>query len=182
MKYYLKLGLILFIFCAVASGILAYVNSLTAPVIAQRKANDEVEARQKLIPGASFSENTTADGFSFFTATDPETEELKGYVFIAAETGYSSKVQTMVGIDSSFEVLGIKVLDQSETPGLGANCVNPSFTEQFTGLSLDELMVNKDGGKVVALSGATITSRAIANSMREAILSVQKHLAEGAEQ
>lgn len=182
MKYYLKLSLILLIFCAVASGILAYVNTLTAPVISQRKAREAVETREALIPGASFTEAQTATGETYFVASNPETQEILGYTFVAAETGYSSTVQTMVGVDKDFKVLAIKVIDQAETPGLGANCTNDSFTAQFSGMSLEQLAVDKDGGQVVSLSGATITSRCIANSIRNRIQLVQADLAAGGDQ
>jgi Na+-translocating ferredoxin:NAD+ oxidoreductase subunit G len=181
MIYYLKLGFILLIFCVIASGILAYINTLTAPVIAERKAREEEETRAALIPDAVFEQKVTDQGMKYFLARDPEDSDLIGYTFIAAEIGYSSTVQTMVGVDKDFEVLGIEVIDQSETPGLGANCTSNSFTAQFSGLSIPELYVDKDGGAIVSLSGATITSRTIANSLRESILDVQDEPQGGAE-
>jgi electron transport complex protein RnfG len=182
MKYYIKLSLILLVFCAVASGILAYINTLTAPVIAERKAREAIATREALIPGATFSEAQTATGETYFIATKPDSDEILGYTFIAAEIGYSSTVQTMVGVDKDFKVLAIKVIDQAETPGLGANCTNDNFTSQFSGMTLEKLYVDKDGGAVVSLSGATITSRCIANSIRNRIQAVQADLATGGTQ
>lgn len=182
MKYYLKLGFILFVFCAIASGILAYINTLTAPVIAERKAREEEETRNSLIPNADFEQKVTDQGMIYYVAKDPAKDELLGYTFIAADVGYSSTVQTMVGVDPEFEVLGIQVVDQAETPGLGANCTSPSFASQFSGMSINDLYVDKDGGEVVSLSGATITSRCITNSLRESILDVQDEDQIGGEQ
>jgi len=182
MKYYLKLGLILFIFCAVASGILAYINTLTAPVIAERKALAEIQAREALIPNAEFEEKESDQGLTYYLAKDTETDEILGYTFIAADLGYSSTVQTMVGVDSEFKVLGVQIIDQGETPGLGANCTLPIFTNQFSGMTLEEIYVDKDGGVVVSLSGATITSRCIANSLREGIIDVKDEPNPGGEQ
>lgn len=177
MKYYLKLGFILLVFCVVASGILAYLNTLTAPVIAARKAKEAVETRAALIPEAEFAERTAGTGETYFVARSiSDSTEVLGYTFVAAQNGYSGVVQTMVGVDREFKVLGIKVINQSETPGLGANCTQPSFMEQFKGLSLPDLKVDKDGGKVKSLSGATITSRTIANSIAESIKAVQADL------
>jgi electron transport complex protein RnfG len=182
MMYYLKLGIILFIFCAVASGILAYINTLTAPVIAERKAKEEVATREALIPGATFTEVQSSSGDRYFVAKDPATDEILGYTFIAAEIGYSSTVQTMVGVDKDFKVLAIKVIDQAETPGLGANCTNESFSAQYSGMTLENLYVDKDGGAVVSLSGATITSRCITNSIRNSIHNVQTDIVAGGAQ
>jgi electron transport complex protein RnfG len=181
MKYYLKLGFILLVFCVVASGILAYLNTLTAPVIAERKAREAVETRQGLIPDAIFKADSTATGEEYFIATSAaDSSIVLGYTFVAEQSGYSSKVKTMVGVDKDFKVLAIKVIDQTETPGLGANCTQASFTEQFKDMMLNDLKVDKDGGQVKSLSGATITSRAIANSIAASIAAVQADL--GAEQ
>lgn len=178
MKYYLKLGLILLLFCAVATGILAYVNSITKPKIDQLKAQQAREARQFLIPGAEFERVATfvpdADSLIYFIARDAETNQIKGYTFTAAKAGYSSTVRTMAAIDTDFIVINIQVVEQAETPGLGANCTNPEFTGRFKGLRMDELAVDKDGGEIVSLTGATITSRAIANSLREQIYLVRR--------
>ncbi|MDZ4182520.1 MAG: electron transporter RnfG, partial [Candidatus Cloacimonadaceae bacterium] len=99
MKYYLKLGIILLLFCAVASGILAYINSLTAPVVQARKEKEEISTREALIPDSDF-EQVTVEGekpYSYFVAYKKGTKEIQGYTFIAAETGYSSKILTMAG-------------------------------------------------------------------------------------
>ncbi|MFW5628184.1 MAG: FMN-binding protein [Candidatus Cloacimonadaceae bacterium] len=181
MKYYLKLGLILFIFSVVASGILAFVNSLTTPIIAAKKAQDEIDAREKLIPGAIFEEHETADGESYFIALVEDGEPI-GFVFIASENGYSSKILTMVGVDADFNIIGIEILDQSETPGLGANCENESFTAQFVEKEALNLKVNQDDGEITSLAGATITSRTIANSIRERANSLKLALETGGEQ
>lgn len=172
MKYYLKLGLILLIFCAVASGILAYINSLTAPVVQARKEKEEIETREKLIPDSDF-EQVTVDAdkpFSYFVAYKKGTKEIQGYTFVAAETGYSSKILTMAGMDTDYKLINIIVIDQAETPGLGANATAASFTDQYKGLAAEELAVDKDGGKMIkSLTGATITTRAISKSLMNQI-------------
>ncbi len=174
--YYLKLGFILLVICAIAAGLLAYINSLTEPVIAERKAQEEINTRKELIPGAEFEEVISEDGFTFFIARDEENNELKGYTFIAAKSAYSSTIQTMVGVDKDLKVIAIKVIDQAETPGLGANCSLPGFATMFSGLTEGELFVDKDGGNVRSIAGATITTRAITNSIREEIANLKRYL------
>jgi electron transport complex protein RnfG len=178
--YYLKLGVILLIFCAVAAGVLAYVNGLTTPIISERKAKEAIETREALIPNSTFEEKTAADSsYKYFVALDKTTKEVNGYTFVASKNGYSGKVETMVGLDKDFKVIDVKIITQSETPGLGANCVKDSFKAMFKGLGVENLMVDKDdkdNGKIIAMAGATITSRAIANSVHEQILVLQKEL------
>jgi len=175
--YYVKLGAILLIICAIAAGLLAYINGLTEPIIKERKAKEEIQTREALIPGATFIADKTASGLDFFIAQDPQTNEVIGYTFIAAKNGYSGEIQTMVGLDKEFKILNIKVINQSETPGLGANCTLEGFAKLFVGLSDTELLVDKDGGKIPAMAGATITTRAITNSIKEQVIALKNHLA-----
>lgn len=174
MKLYLKLGLTLLAVCVIATAILAYVNSITGPKIKVLKEEESVKSREALIPDSDFEQIKVSDDFSYFVAYKKGSKEVQGYTFTAAGTGYSSNVQTMAGLDSQFRLIGIKIIDQAETPGLGANCKAASFTDQFKGKVQDDLVVDKDGGKIKSLSGATITTRAIANSLKDTIALVQK--------
>jgi electron transport complex protein RnfG len=178
MKFYLKLGLILLAFCIVATALLAYVNSVTKPRIDALKTKAAEEARAKLILGAAFEPRAIAvpdaDTIFYYVATDEKTGELKGYTFTAAKVGYSSTVKTMAAIGPDFKLMDIQVIEQSETPGLGANCVKPDFAAKFRGKEANELVVDKDGGQIVAMTGATITTRAVTNSLREQIGTIRK--------
>jgi len=180
MMYYAKLGFILLIFCAVAAGILAYVNGLTAPVISQRKELEETQTRQQLIPNSDFTLMSSADSsFSFYKAIDKSSGTTNGYAFISEGTGYSSRIKTMVGVDTLFQVLAIKIIDQAETPGLGAKCQDQAYFDMYAGLSEADLFVDKDGGKIKSITGATITTRAVTNSIREQIAILKKALIAG---
>jgi len=180
MKFFLQLGLILLAFCVVATALLAYVNSITKPKIDEIKIKEAEEARNALIPDAVFEEVHGA--IDYFIARDKTTQELKGYTFTAEKYGYSSNIKTMAAIDSSFQIINIQVISQAETPGLGTNSTSPDFTGQFAGKTSAQLVVDKDGGvppnAVKALTGATITSRAVTNSLKEQILLVQKDIQE----
>jgi electron transport complex protein RnfG len=114
---------------------------------------------------------------SYFIAYKKGSKELLGYTFTAGKTGYSSKVLTMAGLDPQFNIINIKVIDQAETPGLGANCTAPSFSDQFKGKTQEDMLVDKDGGPIKSLCGATITTRAKANSLlKEQILVLRAHV------
>ena len=72
----------------------------------------------------------------------------------------------MVGIDSDGKVTGISVISaSSETPGLGARSTEPEFQAQFADQVGTEVAVAKDGGSIDALTGATITSRAVSEGV-----------------
>ncbi|NLK50126.1 MAG: RnfABCDGE type electron transport complex subunit G [Candidatus Cloacimonetes bacterium] len=181
MKLYLKLGFILLVVTVIATGILAYVNSITAPQIEALKQEEAIKSREELIPDSIFEEVEVSPDFSYFIARNKDTEEIQGYTFIASQRGYSDNVKTMAGVDPDFKLTGIKVVEQSETPGLGANCTGPDFTKQFQGKTMEDLMADKDGGKIKSLSGATITTRAIASSLKQAIQTLQQHVQQQAQ-
>lgn len=93
---------------------------------------------------------------------------------VALETygkGYGGDVGLMVGIDTETDkIIRVSVTTHAETPGLGSKAKeDPEFSQQFQGLSLeDTIAVTKDGGQVNSISGATITSRAVANAAAKA--------------
>jgi electron transport complex protein RnfG len=174
MKYYLRLGLILLIITAIASGILAFINSFTQPMIEENRRRTEEEARREVMPQAVKFE-LAEDDFLFYIGRDEE-DNIVGYTFIATEYGYSSDIQTMVGLNADKTINKIKIISQSETPGLGANCTDPEFQELFDGLKKEEVAIDKDGGKIETITGATITSRAITNSIQKAIDKLESSL------
>lgn len=177
MKYYIKLGIILFITCAIATGILAYLNGLTAPMIKQVKDKEAKEAQLEVTKtGAEDTNEYTfeakfleldikGDSTFYYIAFNQEQEKV-GYVLTATKYGYSSNVKTVVGLDSEFKIKKIKVIDQAETPGLGAKCVNEDFAPRFVNKRVDELKVDKDGGSIKSITGATITTRTISSSIK----------------
>lgn len=85
--------------------------------------------------------------------------------------GYGGYVGLMVAIDvKTDEVLGVGVTTHAETPGMGARAeTDPDFVGQFQGLPIkDPFKVTQDGGSINALSGATLTSRAVSLAATEA--------------
>ena len=88
----------------------------------------------------------------------------KTVAFEVTANGFADKIGLMVAVNMNDDKLvGVGVTTTKETPGLGGNAkADPSFAAQFKGLSLDKpFKVTKDGGGINAISGATITSRAV---------------------
>jgi len=184
MGYFIKLGLVLLIITVVASGILAYVNDLTKDKIADNKVKAEELARTQVLDGAVTFEQRSVTlpaeeiepnplkkkveagprEFIYYEGLDAD-GKLIGYTFVASQYGYSSVVKTMVGVDKAEHITSIKVIEQAETPGLGANSATAVFQQRFAKKGLDALKVDKDGGEIVSLTGATITSRTVTNSI-----------------
>ena len=179
MKYYLKLGFILFIITAIASGVLAYMNTLTQPIIEKNQRIAQEKARKEVLPSAITFEKVIGD-ITYHIGKDAG-GNIVGYTFVASLYGYSSDVKTMVGINTDLIIEKIKIISQAETPGLGANCEKPEFQTQFSEKQETDMKVDKDGGNIVSLTGATITTRAITNSIKAALdkLDLSAEKAEG---
>jgi len=75
-------------------------------------------------------------------------------------------------VSSDGTVSGVSIIKMSETSGLGANASKESFRAQFVGQS-GTLAVSKDGGSIDALTGATITSRAVTSGVNSALEAVK---------
>lgn len=98
---------------------------------------------------------------------DKSGEEI-GYVITStSKEGYGGEIQISVGVSMDGTVTGIEILSINETAGLGMQATEPAFKKQFADVKTDKFVVKKDDpkGNVDALSGATITTRAVTNAV-----------------
>lgn len=167
-KDILKPALILFAICLVVTALLAGTNLLTKDKIAEQSALEAEQSRKVVLSDAdSFEE---ADGYYIGKANN----ETVGYVFQTEAKGYGGAVKVMTGISADGQITGVVILEHSETPGLGANAEKASFTDQFkqavpeNGITLVKNKAPSDG-EIEAMTGASITSRAVTNAVNEAI-------------
>jgi electron transport complex protein RnfG len=168
-KYVARLALILFLITAVVALALAFVNKVTAPIIADLNAEKTQKAIEAVLPGGGESIDFTDDTGLVSVVYKGES----GYAIQVAPVGFDGAITMMVGVDFEGNVLGISVIDQSETAGLGAVCAaktsaGEAFRGQFEGVS-GTVAVSKDGGELDAITGATITSRAVCRGVNAAL-------------
>jgi len=103
--------------------------------------------------------------------------EPRGIAFETSGKGYGGEVGLMVGVNvNDNNLMGVGVTTHGETPGMGAKAKSdPSFAAQFKDQALGEpFKVTADGGSINAISGATITSRAVSSAATEADSIYQK--------
>jgi electron transport complex protein RnfG len=168
MKNYIIFGLILFFVVTLCCGIVMAINSVTAPMIAENRRMAEENARVAVFPEAHHFQKVIYPQMTYYMAFD-EMDNMLGFTFIASRFGYCSEIQTMVGLNADMTINRIAILSQAETPGLGTKCEEPGFLAKFLGLSKGDLRVDKDGGKIASITGATITTRAITRSIKDQI-------------
>ena len=161
-----KPTLILTAICTIVTLLLAMTNMLTVDKIAANAAQKAAESRRKVLAAENYKP-LDKDG-AVYGAYDADGNMI-GVVITTQASGYGGKIDVMTGIRSDGEVSGVNILSMEETPGLGARGKEDSFLRQYKGFDSPNLAVSKDGGQINALSGATITSRAITKAVNEAI-------------
>jgi len=108
--------------------------------------------------------------------------DIQGFIFPAtAPDGYSGDIGLIVGVDTEGNLLGVRVIEHRETPGLGdkVDSQKSDWILQFSGLSLEnpvesQWAVSKDGGQFDAFTGATITPRAVINMIKTTLVEYRK--------
>jgi len=170
-KYVLRLAITLLLITSVVAAALAGVNAITAPKIAELTAQKTQTAIEAVLEGGYDSEITdfaNPDGLVSKVYAGP-----KGYAFEVTPGGFDNTITMMVGVDTEGNVLGISIVSHTETAGLGAvaaatTTAGEAFRGQFVGKS-GSVDVTKDGGEIDAITGATITSRAICVGVNAAL-------------
>ena len=191
MNQIIKNTIILFVITLVAGICLGTVHDITLDPIAQAQEAAATKTYQEVYPdAASFDEpQELADAVT--AAADSISEWGFGKVTIndAKEALDASGNQigylitsTAVGITNEGELTGIGFLSISDTPGLGMRAKEPDFKDQFIGKKAENLEVTKTGAsadnQIEAISGATITSKAVTNATDAAIYFVANCLAQ----
>ena len=166
-----QLTIILGAICLVCALLLGLVNMITADPIKAAKQRKTEQAMKAVLPADSYESVEYTGGDALVKAVYRAGDA--GYVVEVTPSGFGGEVDLMVGVGSDGTVTGISVITHSETSGLGAKAkTDPEWGKQFIGMS-GEVKVSKDGGKVNAITGATITSRAVSSGVTAALEAVQ---------
>ena len=168
--------------CLVCAAILGGIYALTYEPI--RKANENIlkaSIGQVLPEGVEIGEVASfeSEGQTFEYYPALQGGEQVAYAVKSTTIGFGGPLSLMVGVLKDGTVFNTSVLTCNETPGLGAKCqeVASHFRTQFQGFGADKsLKVTKDGGDVDAITASTITSRAYALAVSNAV-AVVKYLA-----
>ncbi|MCI1898708.1 MAG: electron transport complex subunit RsxG [Enterobacter sp.] len=181
-----KHGVTLAIFAAVLTGLTALVNELTKSTIDEQAAKQQKALFDQVIPSDLYDNNLQE---SCFVVQAPQLGKGDHRIFIArkgntavgavmeatAPDGYSGAIQLLVGTDFSGTVLGTRVTEHRETPGLGDK-IEVRLSDwilHFAGKVIHgeddaAFAVKKDGGEFDQFTGATITPRAVVNAVKRA--------------
>lgn len=199
MKKIIKDALILTAITLIAGLALATIYQITKEPIAHAEVAAELEAYEGVLPGAAFektevhpfdpTEAQVADGEGVTVegvAVARVDGETVGYALkVTSPNGYGGDITVAVGVTTDGALSGISVISQSETAGLGAKCADAAFTGQFKGITGGQVVLVKTGKQapheIDALSGATVTTRAVTAAVNTGLAYVRVHLTEGGE-
>ena len=182
-RYGILLGFIALLCTAISAGIYFLTKDKIDAVIAAQQR----ELLLQVIPQDYFNNNLLE------SAVIPQDKNLEGIqkIYFAkkdgnvsayayettAPDGYSGDIRLLVGLDPKGEVLGVRVIEHHETPGLGdkierriSNWILGFTNQPINEHNLSEWAVKKDGGKFDQFSGATITPRAVVNQTKRSAL------------
>lgn len=185
-KDILVLTVKLLLICAIVAAALSAVNMLTEPIIAVNNQKTFEEAMREVLPQlegtpeevdcSDFTPAETGTTLNSFYIAE-NNGELAGYVAnVTCSEGYGGDVTVMIGITPEMTVQKIKVMEMSETPGLGAKASESEFSDQYNGLH-SGISVVKNGSEensIQAISGATITSNAVTKAVNTALEAAEK--------
>ena len=156
--------------CLVCGAILGVIYAVTYEPIKEAAQKALVASIAQVLPeGGEISDALQGGGFEYYESKAGE--DIVGYAVKSSTIGFGGTLSLMVGILPDGTVYNTSVLAHSETPGLGAKCTSdPKFVGQWQGFAPDKVLkVKKDGGDVDAITASTITSRAYALAVSNAV-------------
>ena len=178
-KEYIQPTVVLVIICLVITFALAYVNSITAPIIAENTARSQDAARAELLPAADSFEQYDGD----LVVLSPDQVYVSdcyvatngsGIVVTVESSSYGGLLTAMVGVDNSGAITGMQVTAHGDTSGLGTKAHAASYLEQYVGVT--ELAgadyISADPA-VSAVTGATVSSNAMYQAANAALQQYQ---------
>ena len=175
MKEIIMLGVVLGLVSMIAALGLSVTYSVTKERITEQAVMALKNAQKEIFPGEmqfELKEDMTGQTSGstvikeFYSVSDTEKNPI-GYLVSATTPGYGGPIVFIIGITKDGTIKSVKVTENTETPGLGANLSKASFLGQFNQKSIhDGFVVKKD---VTAITAATISSKAITNGIKAII-------------
>ena len=173
--------------CALAAVLLVGTQIVTQPVIAQRISEDQDALLKQVLGSVQYANNVFADGHSveyqnqtyqLFPVKDAAGKVID-WVVQGSEDGYSGPIHYLMGVNLHGEIIGVRIVSHTETPGLGdkIELAKSPWVLSFEKHSLANTPkwgVKKDGGTFDQFSGATITPRAVVKGIHLALLALQQ--------
>lgn len=158
----IKPVLVLVCICLVVTALLAYINSVTSPIIAKAEEEKTRQAMTEVLSEADSFEKLEIENLPERVTQAYSATNGAGYVFMLTTKGYGGDMKLICGMDADGVIEQCKTLLHAETSGLGSKTAEDPYRNQYCGKSAETL------GEVDAITGATISSNAYKNAIEDA--------------
>ncbi len=185
-KEIVKLGISLFMFCAVAALALGFTNELTKGQIAAQRAAKELKAKQEVLPEAKDFKDVEANVLSDLQAKEKiiqsvsigvdDAGEAVGYVVKSTPNGFGGPIVVITGLTKEGIITGVRIGSNTESPGLGSKAKEPAFYEQYNDKTAAIVKVNKGtpgAEEIQAITSSTITSKAVTRGVNASAIACE---------
>jgi len=171
----IKIAFNMMMACLLSGAVIAGVYAFTEPAAIETRAKAKIDAMNKLVEGKGVEKFEPIEGQDEWFAAMKDGQQI-AYIVPAEWKGYEGIIKMVAAIDMDGKVIKYQILAHRETPGLGDGALKPAFIAQFAGKEIKDLEVVKvpDPTKIIALTGATITTRAVTNGVKRAAEEVIK--------
>lgn len=186
MRDIIRMAIVLTVICAFSGFVLAFVKQATQSAreyqILKYVKGPSIEA---VLP--EYDNDPIKEAITLEFGKDKKGEPIEKQIFPAkkggqivavaynsTQTGYHGEIDLMVGVTPDGKLTGVSIMTHTETPGLGARITEEQFTKQFQGLSGEIAL----GSEVSAISGATISSKAVVSAVNDALSQFPKVMKE----
>jgi len=178
--------------CGIVATLILLGNGATHERIAHEMEQDQIETLSQVLPASLYDNNLLTDTKNITDGDTATTFYLAkkagvvvGVAYPVVGYGYSGAINMIIGVNTAGEILGVRVTNHAETPGLGDKIeINKdTWITSFDGQSLasktqQQWQVKKDGGDFDQFTGATITPRAVVGAVYQGLQLYQRHKAE----
>ncbi len=187
MKDSLKMIAVLTFFAVLSGGILGWFNTFTQKKVEENKLRELLRSLQAVTgmnPDTDTYELVKKDkDFELYKILSGG--QVKAYAIVGEGNGYQDKIRLIFGVEPDFSrIIALKILEEKETPGLGARIEEEDYLNQWKGkVASGELRLVKtpteSPDEVQAISGATISSTAVLDIVNKSVARAKKILKEG---
>jgi electron transport complex protein RnfG len=182
MKELVKLVFVMTLVSLISGVLLAVTHQYTKEPIRQTEERQLFDTLRQVLPPADGDPvtlvftNAAGKVATFYVAR--KAGAFAGVAFACTSAnGYGGPVEALLGLNADGAIHGLEIIRMNETPGLGSKIGAPAFRAQFTGKPLEASVwkVRKDGGPIDAVSGATISSRALCEAVSTGLAMYQAY-------
>lgn len=171
MRETIRLSVRLLLFALIAALALAATNEITKGPIAEQAKNKANAAREQVLPGADSYDPMELVDSDQYPGIDALHRVLKdgqttGYTFLVSSSGYKGLIVMTLAVNQSGSINSLVINSQSETAGLGSKVAEQDFLSQFAGKAADPDQI---ASNVDAISGATVSSKAVISGVEQAL-------------